>query len=29
MTKINKLRTEVTANAGRDKQVWDWFDLKF
>lgn len=29
MTKIKKLRAEVTANAGRDKQIWDWIDLKF
>ncbi len=27
--KIQKLRAEVTANAGRHKRVWDWFDLKF
>lgn len=29
MKKIKDLRREVHANAGRDKQAWDWFDLKF
>lgn len=29
MIKIKKLRAEVTANAGRDQRIWDWFDLKF
>ncbi|XP_051501426.1 endogenous retrovirus group PABLB member 1 Env polyprotein-like [Myxocyprinus asiaticus] len=28
MIKLKNLRTEVKANAGRDNQMWDWFDLK-
>ena len=29
MLKIKGLRAEVKANAGRDSQMWDWFDLSF
>ena len=29
MTKIKKLRNEITTNAGRDQHIWDWIDVKF
>lgn len=29
MTKIKKLRNEITTNAGRDQHIWDWIDVRF
>lgn len=28
MIKLKNLRIELRANAGRDGQTWDWFNLK-